>query len=257
VKVICVANQKGGVGKTTTAVNLGASLAAAEISTLLIDCDPQANATSGVGLPRDRFQSNLYHALLGEVPLADLVMPTQMAHLHVVPAETSLTGAEVELINEAQRERRLERALGTLRPEAYRFVLLDCPPSLGLLTLNALTASNSVLIPLQCEYYALEGLSHLLHTIRLVRSRLNSSLTLEGILLTMYDGRNNLSRQVERDVRAHFSSKVFQTIIPRNVRLGEAPSHGKPILLYDIDSSGSKAYLALAQEVIHNHGGRR
>ncbi len=256
-KIISIANQKGGVGKTTTAVNLAAALAAAEIPTLLIDCDPQGNATSGLGLAKGTFQVHVYHVLLEETSLPDAVMRTEMPYLSIVPSEPSLTGAEIELINEQARERRLSRALSTLDPKAYEYVLMDCPPSLGLLTLNALTASDSVLIPLQCEYYALEGLSHLVHTIRLVRSRLKPSLELEGILLTMFDGRNRLSHQVATEVRRHFQEKVFRTIIPRNVRLGEAPSHGKPVLLYDVECAGSKAYLALAQELIQNHGAHR
>lgn len=255
-KVLCIANQKGGVGKTTTAVNLAASLAAAEAPTLLIDCDPQANATSGLGIHKGQIQRQLYDALLGEVSLNEVVLPTELPHLFLVPSQPSLIGAEVELINEPGREKRLASVLSTLNHDSYRFAFMDCPPSLSLLTLNALTASDSVLVPLQCEYYALEGLSHLLRTIRLVRSRLNPKLSLEGILLTMFDVRNKLSRQVENEVRKHFSTKVFRTVIPRNVRLGEAPSYGKPVLLYDIACAGSKAYLALAQELIRHHGGQ-
>jgi chromosome partitioning protein len=254
VKVISIANQKGGVGKTTTAINLAASLAAAEIPTLLIDCDAQANTTSGLGVPERAFHHHLYHTLIGESLLSDIILTTEMGHLSLVPSHKSLIGAEVELIDEPYRERRLAQAISSVDSSRYDFALLDCPPSLGLLTLNALTASDSVLIPLQCEYYALEGLSHLLNTIRLVRSRLNANLNLEGILLTMFDGRNNLSRQVEEEVRRHFQSKVFKTVIPRNVRLGEAPSHGKPALLYDINCTGSRAYLEFAEELVQNHG---
>lgn len=253
-KVISIANQKGGVGKTTTAINLAASLAAAEIPTLLIDCDAQANTTSGLGVSGGAFRHHLYHTLIGETLLSDIILNTDMGHLSLVPSHKSLIGAEVELIDEPYRERRLAQAISSIDSSRYDFALLDCPPSLGLLTLNALTASDSVLIPLQCEYYALEGLSHLLNTIRLVRSRLNANLNLEGILLTMFDGRNNLSRQVEEEVRRHFQSKVFKTVIPRNVRLSEAPSHGKPALLYDINCTGSRAYLEFAEELVQNHG---
>jgi chromosome partitioning protein len=253
-KLLCVANQKGGVGKTTTAVNLAASLAAAEISTLLIDCDPQANATSGLGFHKGKIKRQLYHALLGQAHINEVILSTELPHLFLIPSQPSLIGAEIELINEPGREKRLSAVLSSLNHASYRFALMDCPPSLGLLTLNALTASDSVLIPLQCEYYALEGLSHLLRTIRLVRTRLNPRLSIEGILLTMFDMRNKLSRQVADEVRKHFSKRVFRTVIPRNVRLGEAPSYGKPVLLYDIACPGSKAYLCLAQELIQHDG---
>jgi chromosome partitioning protein len=240
-------NQKGGVGKTTTAVNLAASIAASERPTLLIDMDPQANASSAYGVSDPPHQ--LYHALIGSCAMKDVVQQTELRYLHIVPSGQDLVGAEIELVSAMARERRLELALADLR-ESYELILIDCPPSLGLLTLNALTAADTVLIPLQCEYYALEGLARLLQTKDLVRSQLNPKLELEGIALTMVDMRNNLSRQVEAEVREHFGEKVFRTRIPRNVRLSEAPSHGKPILLYDAHSRGAVAYLKLAEELL-------
>ncbi len=247
-KIVCIANQKGGVGKTTTAINLGACLAAAERRTLLVDCDPQSNSTSGLGL-RAVEGKNLYRVLLGECAAEEAVVPTELSYLSVLPASRDLAGAEIELVPQMSRETKLRHALEPLR-EKYDFILLDCPPSLGLLTVNALTASDSVLIPLQTEYYAMEGLSQLLHSIELVRKHLNPSLALEGIVLTMADQRNNLSRQVAEEVRQHFGAKVFEAAIPRNVRLSEAPSHGKPVLLYDISSRGAESYLALADEFL-------
>jgi chromosome partitioning protein len=250
-RVIAIANQKGGVGKTTTAINLAASLAAAEQRTLIVDCDPQSNTTAGLGFPKDPARRTLYSALILDEPLDRIVLKTVVEGLDLVPADKNLVGASVELVGAANREYYLRKLLEVIRAQ-YTYVILDCPPALDLLTLNALVASDSVLIPIQCEYLALEGVSELLDTLMRIRRTLNPALAIEGILLTMYDERTTLSRQVASDLRSFFGAQVFSAVIPRNVRLAEAPSHGKPILFYDIHSKGAASYIQLAKEVITN-----
>lgn len=248
-RVLCVANQKGGVGKTTTAVNLSASLASSGKRTLLVDVDPQANASSGVGVRPGGGGLSTYELITGQATAADAARPTAIESLSVIPSSRNLAGAEVELVGADRREYRLKTGLAALR-DRYDYIVLDCPPSLGLLTLNALVAADAVVIPMQCEYYALEGLSQLLQTIKTVKRGFNPHLEVQGILLTMFDARNNLSRQVADEVKRHFKDRVFHSVIPRNVRLSEAPSHGKPVLLYDARSTGALSYLRVAQEVV-------
>jgi chromosome partitioning protein len=248
-RTIAIANQKGGVGKTTTTINLGAALAVAERRTLVVDADPQSNTTRGLGFPADTERSSIYDCLMDGTGQTPALLNTEIPNLKLLPAERDLLGAEIELVAAEDRERRLHRSLASLKG-SFDFILIDCPPSLGLLTLNALVAADTLLVPVQCEYLALEGLSEVMATLQRVSSAFNPGLTLEGVVLTMFDDRTNLGRQVQEEIRQHLGTKVFKTVIPRNVRLGEAPSFGKPILTYDIRSKGAEAYMALAREII-------
>ena len=252
-KIIAVANQKGGVGKTTSAINLAASLAALEFKTLLVDADPQANASSGVGFDPNEITKSIYECMVGGSKAEDVIVSTNIAYLDLIPSHIDLVGAEVEMINLPNRENKLKDALLQIK-DRYDFIIIDCSPSLGLITVNSLTASNSVIIPVQCEYFALEGLGKLLNTIKIIQSRLNQELEIEGILLTMYDVRLRLSNQVVEEVQLHFQQIVFETIIPRNVKLSESPSFGVPAILHDADSKGAISYLNLAREIVEKNG---
>ena len=252
-KIICIANQKGGVGKTTTAVNLSAAMAVSEKKILLVDCDPQGNATTGLGIDKNRVEKSLYHGMIGNTQAENLILDSDIKTLKIIPSRVELIGFEVEMLSNPGREKILKRLLQHVR-DSFEYIVLDCPPSLSLLTINAMTAADSVLIPLQCEFYALEGLGQLLQTVKRIRQHLNPKLKIAGILLTMFDRRTNLSHQVAEDAARYFKGLVYQTIVPRNVRLSEAPSFGKPILLYDATSAGAESYLNLAKEILnHNH----
>lgn len=248
-EIIAICNQKGGVGKTTTAINLSASLAAAEKKTLLIDLDPQGNASSGLGIDKHTTKKSIYHVMIGELPIKDAVGPTALAYLNLIASNTDLVGAEIELMENVSRETILKQLLSTIKAD-FDYIIIDCGPSLGLLTLNAMVAADSILIPVQCEYYAMEGMADLIRTIQLVKARLNPALKIKGIVLTMFDARNSLSRMVSDEIKKHFKESVFQIVVPRNVKLAEAPSYGKPIILYDIKSRGAEAYFELAKEIL-------
>lgn len=248
-RILAIVNQKGGVGKTTTTVNLATALAAVNKKVLVIDFDPQGNASTGLGISNDNRVVNSYDVVLSDIKLEESIQKTAVPNLHIIPATIDLTGAEIEMVSLTRREFRLKEALAG-NPQNYDYILIDCPPSLGLLTINALVASDAVLIPLQCEFYALEGLSHLVRTVELVRGSLNRDLSIQGIVLTMYDRRNKFTEQIENDVRDYFGEKVYNSVIPRNIRMSEAPSHGKPALIYDMNCAGSKAYIQLASELL-------
>ena len=255
-KVIAIANQKGGVGKTTTAINLAASLAANELKVLLIDIDPQGNTTTGLGIAKDPENATIYHVLVGEKTAMEAIVPTACDGLSILPADRNLVGANIEMVGWEDRENRLKRAVEAIQDQ-YDYILIDCPPALDLLTLNALVAANSLLIPIQCEFFALEGISQLIDTVERIKESFSHDLAIEGILLTMFDDRTSLARQVAQDLKEFFQGEVFETVIPRNIRLAEAPSHGKPILLYDMRSKGAESYMKLAKEMITNEQRKR